>query len=112
MSSLLNTPDDLNWFITTNQERLSEAYSFTTSWLRQRRIPYKSSYAGHFVFIDLRSFLPRTDIKGNVLIDGNEKEAQLWMKILADGLYLAPGAFYACNVPGWFRLTFVSQSSL
>ena len=105
---MLQNEKDLTRFISTNQSRLAEAYRFATSWLRQRNIPYLPAYAGHFIFIDLRKFLPQSDPKGAKITEPAQQEAQLWLTLLADGVYLAPGAFYGHSEPGWFRLTFVS----
>lgn len=53
-SSLINSPTSLDWYLTTNKRRMSEAYTFAADWLQQNKIAYRPSYAGHFS-MDIRS---------------------------------------------------------
>lgn len=66
-----------------NQERLAEAYSFLISWLRLHNIPYRPSYAGLFVVIDLRQFLLETSPAG---------EEALQAKLVEAGVFLGAGS--------------------
>ena len=89
-SSLINSPTSLDWYLTTNKRRMSEAYTFAANWLQQNKIAYRPSYAGHFsmyirstcsdltstaVFIDLSRFLPTHDYKTHQLLS-TEKERE------------------------------------
>jgi DNA-binding transcriptional MocR family regulator len=92
-SSMLNDEGQLDHFITTNRQRLASAYGFATRVLKRYNIPYIPSAAGHFVFIDLRAFLPAHGSDGKVLANDAEKEAALFLALLNNGVYIAPGAF-------------------
>ena len=83
-SSLLNSPD-LPLYLSLNQAALSDAYKSTTSWLALHAIPFRPAHSGHFVLIDLRSFLlttSHTDLGG---------ELALLDKFVSEGVYLGPG---------------------
>jgi 1-aminocyclopropane-1-carboxylate synthase len=60
-SSLVGDPDTLEWFLETNQKRLTQAYAFTTAWLKRHSIPYIPSKAGHFVFSAALDPFQKTD---------------------------------------------------
>lgn len=49
-SSLINNDATLEWFIDTNRRRLAKAYTFATKWLDFHAIPFRPSYAGHFIW--------------------------------------------------------------
>lgn len=89
-SSLLASPA-LPEYIQFNQTALAEAYSFTTSWLHTRALPYRPAYAGHFVLIDLRQYvgLLNDDSKEQQL----KKEVQLLEELVDEGVFLGPGEF-------------------
>lgn len=87
-SSLLASPS-LTEYISLNQSALAEAYSFVTDWLRTHSLPYRPSYAGHFVLVDLR------DCLGLFESDSKEqqrkKEVQLLEELVDEGVFLGPG---------------------
>ncbi|GAA98583.1 uncharacterized protein L969DRAFT_95185 [Mixia osmundae IAM 14324] len=105
-SKLISTPADLDWFISTNQLRLAQAYEFSTKWLKKHGVPYRQANAGHFLWIDLRKFMPTCDNEGKDLSCEADRESQLFINLLEHGVYIAPGSFYHASQPGFFRITF------
>lgn len=103
VSGLLNNAPKLDAYLTTNVSRMHEAYARMTSWLDQHRIPYVPAAAGHYLWADLRRFLPNDPAR---FADDAERETQLWLDLLDGGVYLAPGSFYSSPVHGHFRITF------
>lgn len=89
ISGLLNDAPKLENYLSTNILRMQSAYARMTSWLEQHHIPYVPAAAGHYVFVNLRQFLPSGPA------DDAEREAQLWLDLLDGGVYLAPGSFCA-----------------
>lgn len=120
-SALLNSGEPLVTYLELNRARLAEAYEFITGWLKERGIPYRPSYAGHFVVIDLRGFMEK---RGEAV--QLEEEVDLLGRLVDAGVYLGPGETFFClsllgiwlknscevghsyGIPefGWFRLTF------
>ena len=115
VSGLLNNAPKLDAYLTTNVSRMQDAYARMTSWLDQHRIPYVPAAAGHYLWADLRRFLPNDPAR---FADDAERETQLWLDLLDGGVYLAPGSFCASAadaplspadsspVHGHFRITF------
>lgn len=76
-------------------------------WLESLDIKHSNPVAGHFIWIDLRSYLPKKDRKGKHLADAAAQEAELFNRLLFDAnVYVAPGMIYHSQVPGYFRFTF------
>ncbi|BGP41492.1 hypothetical protein JCM10449v2_005480 [Rhodotorula kratochvilovae] len=96
-SSLLLSPS-LPAFLSLNQARLAAAYARATAFLAAQGVPYRPASAGHFVWVDLRAWLPRG--KGDA-----EGEAVLAQALWSAGVNLGRGTAYG-GEPGWFRLTF------
>ncbi|GAA5873855.1 hypothetical protein JCM16303_002611 [Sporobolomyces ruberrimus] len=106
-SSLLLDPIALPHYLGMNRSRLSQAYSNATEFLEKWRIPYRPSNAGHFVWIDLRRYLPeRSWETGQYLENGFEREEELAKHFLRNGINVGRGAAYSYPIPGFFRLTF------
>ncbi|KAM0786364.1 hypothetical protein ACM66B_001834 [Microbotryomycetes sp. NB124-2] len=101
-SALLESPE-LSDYIKRNQAALSESYAYTTSWLKQRNIPYSPAQAGHYVLIDLREYL--VGAKGVGEADLLAGEIGLLNKMVEAGVYLGPGHSYFCPEAGFFRLS-------
>ncbi|BGP56596.1 hypothetical protein JCM8202v2_004222 [Rhodotorula sphaerocarpa] len=104
-SNLLLDPVGLPTYLALNRSRLSGAYARATAWLREHDIPYRPAQAGHFVWIDLRRFLPGEDREGRVLEGPAEREVELVQRFLDHGVNLGRGVAYD-GKPGFFRLTF------
>ena len=78
-STMINDDKFLNWFISTNRQRLSAAYEECREWCEKMGIKYTPSNAGHFFLIGLEDFLPNT-LDGTVL-DNAESETALWARV-------------------------------
>lgn len=97
----------MNKYLDEAQSRASDTLNFTLDWLNKLNIKHSNPVAGHFVWIDLRAYLPNKDSKGKKLDDDSAKEWELFTRLLDEGnVYLAPGVIYHSTIPGFFRLTF------
>lgn len=106
-SSILNDDKVLTEYLDKAQSKASDTVQFTIEWLERMKIGHSNPVAGHFIWIDLRSFLPKRDRKGKTLKSGEEQEIDLFMRLLEDAkIYVAAGRFYHSTTPGFFRLTF------
>ncbi|GAA5826939.1 hypothetical protein JCM5353_004772 [Sporobolomyces roseus] len=106
-SSLLLDPVALPTYLEMNRSRLAQAYQHAISFLEQHEILYRPSNAGHFVWIDLRRYLPeRAAEDGRYLESGVEREEELAKHFLRNGINVARGSAYSYPIPGFFRLTF------
>ncbi|KAG0658669.1 hypothetical protein C6P46_005665 [Rhodotorula mucilaginosa] len=104
-SNLLLDPVGLPTYLALNKARLGEAYRRATAFLQKHDIPYRPAHAGHFVWIDLRRYLPESDEEGTPLVGEAEREVELVKRFLAHGINLGRGVAYD-GKPGFFRLTF------
>ncbi|KAI8140718.1 pyridoxal phosphate-dependent transferase [Fennellomyces sp. T-0311] len=97
---LRNMLADEEWvdrFFATNQRRIGDAYVYATELLDKFKIPYLPSESGHFLMIDLTS---------HPNINTIEDEKAVFMKLLDEGVYIAPGHIFHTRKAGYFRLTF------
>ena len=101
-TNLLADENYIDWFLTTNQRRLSEAYSRVVTLLSDSKIPYLPAQAGHYIWIDLREY-----VSGN-----RNQEHELFRKILQNGVYIALGDAFHSEEPGWFSLTFAVEGEM
>ncbi|GAA5956944.1 hypothetical protein JCM21900_006714 [Sporobolomyces salmonicolor] len=105
-SSLLLDPGALPTYLELNRARLAGAYRTATAFLDLHGIAYRPSNAGHFIWIDLRRFLPARSEAGEVLEGGVAREEELANRFLRHGVNVARGTAYSHPIPGFFRLTF------
>lgn len=104
-SKLLLDEVKLPEYLLLNQTALASAYAYAEKWLKHHQIEYRKSNAGHFIFIDLRRFLPTTDSNGKEII-GFAQEDELSDRFMKNGVNVNRGGAYAHTIPGHFRLTF------
>jgi aspartate/methionine/tyrosine aminotransferase len=102
-AALLNDEKYLDWYLATNRSRLTRTYDYVTTFFRSHQIPYVPGNAGHFFLIDLRAFLRPSS--GTVAAQ-RDAEAALSSHLVANGVFVAPGAQYHHPTPGFFRFTF------
>ncbi|ORY25180.1 pyridoxal phosphate-dependent transferase [Naematelia encephala] len=96
-STLLTDDSYLEYFISTNRQRLGDAQAFVRGWFVQRGVTVAPSNAGNFIWVDLGGKLGFRDVA---------TEKKVFQKLLDGGVYIAPGTAYHHNVAGWYRLTF------
>ncbi|KAI6766022.1 hypothetical protein HG530_007092 [Fusarium avenaceum] len=108
-------------FVKTNRLRLAENYLTTTRFLKDHQIPYKKgSNAGLFVWADL--FQPKRSEIDAILqkeaASGKTTDQVLWgleeklqETLLAHKIFLARGADFGGDVPGWFRIVFAHEKA-
>ena len=105
-SGLLLDPVGLPEYLDLNRAQLASAYAVATAFLDAHKIPYRSSNAGHFIWIDLREYLPTHDSAGRLLEPGMAQEDELTARFTANRVNVARGAAYSHPEAGYFRLTF------
>jgi hypothetical protein len=120
-SHILSDDAFIDSFVKTNRLRLAENYLATTKFLRDRQIPYKKgSNAGLFVCADL--FQPvRSEVNAILqkeVASGKTTDQVLWDleeklqdTLLAHKIFLARGADFGSDVPGWFRIVFAHEKA-
>ncbi|PNP86547.1 hypothetical protein FNYG_00249 [Fusarium nygamai] len=108
-------------YIKSNRLRLAENYRRTTKFLKDHQIPYKEgSNAGLFVWADL--FQPLRAQIDVALQNQKEQgeypdqslrtlEGRLQETLLKHKIFLALGADFGSDVPGWFRIVFAHDKA-
>ncbi|KAF9955760.1 hypothetical protein BGZ72_003441 [Mortierella alpina] len=102
---LLEDPAKIETFTKTNQKRLAESYTLTVDTLRENNIPFLPAQGGHFLWIDLRKYIP-TDLVSAASTGDRKAEYLLWRAMLAKGVYVNLGEAFTEKKVGFFRLTF------
>ncbi|KAH6963326.1 pyridoxal phosphate-dependent transferase [Fusarium avenaceum] len=120
-SHILSDDTFIDSFVKTNRLRLANNYLATTLFLEDHQIPYKKgSNAGLFVWADL--FQPiRSEINAILqkeVAAGKTPDQVLWgleeklqETLLAHKIFLARGADFGSDVPGWFRIVFAHEKA-
>ncbi|KAH6695530.1 putative 1-aminocyclopropane-1-carboxylate synthase [Plectosphaerella plurivora] len=114
-SRILSDDAFVETYTQTNRKRLAENYTLTVRFLKDQKIPYeKGANAGFFVWVDL--FEPiREQVNTAVLNDlglessetaSRRLEAKLQEALLKNRIFLASGAAFGSDIPGWFRIVF------
>jgi aspartate/methionine/tyrosine aminotransferase len=81
------------------QSRMTDAYEYTTSFLKANNIPYSPACVTSFVWLDLSRYLRE---------DSQDAELELNWRMARGGVWLAMGASFASEKNGNFRLTFAT----
>lgn len=92
-------------YIRTNQEKLSEAYTFIAKVLKKHDIDYMGGCnAGFFVWINLgKKYLEANPGSHD---DGTDLTDTIMQKLLDRKVFLANGTLFGSEKPGWFRIVF------
>lgn len=102
-------------FIQTNRHRLAENYTLTIRFLERHQIPYKKGgNAGFFVWVDLFDPIRRqVDAALEVGVPSEsaarDLENKLQEVLLKHRIFLALGADFGGDVPGWYRIVFAHE---
>ncbi|KAL2755384.1 hypothetical protein ACRALDRAFT_2041761 [Sodiomyces alcalophilus JCM 7366] len=111
-TALLSDTAFVESFIRTNSRLLSSRYVFTVRFLESHGVPYeKGANAGLFVWIDLLGYLATTIGARSSAELGTEEdrwalEARVQAALLKQRVFLASGAVFGSDRPGWFRIVF------
>ncbi|KAF9291318.1 hypothetical protein BGZ68_004406 [Mortierella alpina] len=102
---LLEDPATIENFTKTNQKRLAESYTLTVNTLRKHKIPFLPAQGGHFLWIDLRQYIPASFVS---MASAGDRAAEylLWRAMLDKGVYVNLGQAFMEKKVGFFRLTF------
>ncbi|XP_053570012.1 1-aminocyclopropane-1-carboxylate synthase-like protein 1 isoform X2 [Bombina bombina] len=91
---------DRDWldkvFFPVNKRRLKKSQKILISGLKKLGIPVLRSSVGLYMWADFRKFLKSQTF---------EAEMDLWLQLIANKVYIAPGKSFECYEPGWFRVT-------
>ncbi len=106
-------------FIQTNRQRLAERYTITIRFLESHQIPYKKGgNVGFFVWVDLFDPIRRQvnatlakQVEVGVSFENAARvlENKLQETLLKHRIFLALGADFGGDVPGWFRIVFAHE---
>ncbi|EAW09092.1 putative aminotransferase [Aspergillus clavatus NRRL 1] len=90
-------------YIHANNEKLAAAYEYTVQLLEQHNIPYMAgTNAGFFIWVDLGTpFLQRHPEAVHVNVSD-----EVMQRLLKERVFLASGALFGSETPGWFRIVF------
>ncbi|EIN03513.1 PLP-dependent transferase [Punctularia strigosozonata HHB-11173 SS5] len=105
-SSILLDDEKLDYFVTTNQDRLGAAYRYCCSWFESKGIPYQKASAGQYVFVNLNSFLRSENDEGVPLSTPLARDSDLHMDLVNAGIFIGLGSSFHHTECGWFRFTF------
>lgn len=119
-SRILSNDAFVESFIGTNRLRLAENYIITTKFLDSHKIPYKEgSNAGLFVWADL--FGPIRTLTDALIRQKEESmssdkvlealEMKVYTTLLKHRIFVALGADFGGDVPGWFRIAFAHDKT-
>ncbi|GFF34373.1 probable inactive 1-aminocyclopropane-1-carboxylate synthase-like protein 2 [Aspergillus udagawae] len=90
-------------YIRLNCEKLKEAYDYTVRFLTQNEIPYMTgANAGFFVWVDLGT--PYLQRHPEAIHE--ELTEVIMQQLLKNKVFLASGAMFGSETPGWFRIVF------
>ncbi|KAG0272847.1 hypothetical protein BGZ95_011353, partial [Linnemannia exigua] len=94
LTKLLSDPIVIEDFTKTNQARLAESYTCTVDTLRKYKIPYLPAQGGHFIWIDLRQFIPSNLVSA---AQAGERSAEylVWRAMLKEGVYVNLGEAFS-----------------
>ncbi|KAF5554097.1 1-aminocyclopropane-1-carboxylate synthase [Fusarium phyllophilum] len=108
-------------YIKTNRLRLAENYKLTTKFLNSHQIPYKeASNAGLFVWADLfqplcaqidAALQSQKKYRDDLEKGTRTLEARLQETLLNHKIFLALGADFGSDIPGWFRIVFAHEAT-
>ncbi|EXA31197.1 hypothetical protein FOVG_17515 [Fusarium oxysporum f. sp. pisi HDV247] len=103
-----NILEDSLWkdaYIVENQKRLSKQYEFVIRWARDNHISHAPGVnAAFFVWLDLGSYYQRNHPEMDVKQSHHITKALLEKKV-----FLASGADFGSEKPGWFRIVFAHE---
>ncbi|RKK91843.1 hypothetical protein BFJ68_g16095 [Fusarium oxysporum] len=103
-----NILEDSLWtdaYIVENQKRLSKQYEFVIRWARDHHISHAPGVnAAFFVWLDLGSYYQRNHLEMYVKQSHHITKALLEKKV-----FLASGADFGSEKPGWFRIVFAHE---
>ncbi|RPA72524.1 putative aminotransferase [Ascobolus immersus RN42] len=110
-STVLENETYLDGYFKKNSALCARGRDIVTAWLEEHNVPYvKNTYAGFFIWIDVRKWLPTgKDSKTGKELTPVEQERKLTMRMVEGGVYLATGEFFGGEEPGYYRLSFANE---
>ncbi|KAL7809653.1 pyridoxal phosphate-dependent transferase [Trichoderma aethiopicum] len=104
--ALANILEDESWvesYIKENQRKLSAYYEYITTWAKANDIAYAPGVnAGFFIWADLG----RTYLKHHKNDKTEDLDQAVMDALLRHKVFLASGARFGSERPGWFRIVF------
>jgi aspartate/methionine/tyrosine aminotransferase len=100
--------DDMEWIhqhISENKKKLKEQYQVTIKYLQEKNIEYLPASGGFFVWMNLSHLM-------NTALPEQEREKDLWMRLIDKGVLFSPGSAFHSNQIGWFRIVFTLPSDI
>jgi 1-aminocyclopropane-1-carboxylate synthase len=109
-STVLEDPTYLDGYLRRNSELCARGRDIAVEWLEKHGVPYvKNTYAGFFIWIDVRKWLPAKKDKDGKELSDFERERKLTWRMVNGGVYLATGEFFGGEEAGYYRLSFANE---
>ena len=113
VTQILSDEAFLNFYINTNQERLSKAYAFAVETLKKFGIPHKPGVnAAFFLFINLSEKFSERHQESTREESPHAITSRIYKKLLEKRVYIVSGDEAGAEEPGWFRLVFTQPKEL
>ena len=97
--NILTDKSFLEFYLPELRRRMTDAYTYTTSELKSRGIPYRAASVAPLLWIDLSAYLEDDTV---------DAELALNWKMAKAGVWIAMGATFASEKNGNYRITFAT----
>lgn len=97
--NVLSDQSFLDYYFAELQRRMSDAYTYTTSRLKENGITYSPASVSSFLWVDLSEYLEE---------DSEDAELALNWKMAEAGVWIAMGASFGSQKHGNYRITFAT----
>ncbi|KAM0249508.1 hypothetical protein ACHAQJ_009014 [Trichoderma viride] len=105
-ANVLEDEDYVENYIKENQRKLGTYYEYIVDWAKKNDIVYAPGVnAGFFVWVDLgRTYLKHQD--KSLAVKSEDLDETVMNALLRHKVFLASGARFGSEKPGWFRVVF------
>lgn len=112
-TSILADAAFVDSLVCTNRSRLAANYALTARFFRDHGIPFvEGCNAGFFVWVDLFEPVRHMQfVRDAADADLWKLEGELHRELLGRRVFLASGAAFGADKPGWFRVVFAHHES-
>jgi len=102
-STILESPIFLSHYLRENKLLLGQHYEILSSWCRKHHIQYvQGGNAGFYLWVNFNQFC-------GTIGDTEQRETELWKRMVEEGVYIGPGLDFESSDSGWFRITFATE---
>lgn len=102
VANFLDNDEWVDAYIKDNRRKLAENYEHVTAWAKKNNIEYKPGVnAAFFLWVNLGKAYAESHSNGL-----NDLDKTIMDSLLKEKVFLASGAQFGSEVPGWFRIVF------